>query len=56
MALVGDAAATDPACSKSAFHARMEALAPAEATGEAPDYIYRTIGGAPAPRAAETHP
>ncbi|MFG1478288.1 pyrroloquinoline quinone biosynthesis protein PqqE [Xanthobacter sp. V4C-4] len=55
MALLGDAAATDPACSKSPFHARMEALATTEATGAAPDYIYRTIGGAPAPREAEAH-
>jgi len=47
LALVGDAAATDPACSRSPFHARMEALATAEATGAAPDYHYRTIGGAP---------
>lgn len=55
MALLGDASATDPACSKSPFHARMEALATAEAGGAAPDYIYRTIGGAPEPREAETH-
>lgn len=48
MALVGDAAATDPACSLSPFHARVEALATGEAAAVAPDYIYRTIGGAPA--------
>lgn len=48
MALVGDAAATDPACSKSAFHARIETLAATEAHGAAPDYIYRAIGGPPA--------
>ncbi|MGR7994895.1 pyrroloquinoline quinone biosynthesis protein PqqE [Xanthobacter sp. ZOL 2024] len=54
MALLGDATATDPACSRSPFHARMEALATAEAGGVAPDYIYRTIGGAPVPQPAET--
>ena len=31
MALAGDAAATDPACSKSPLHARIEAMAAAEA-------------------------
>jgi len=48
MALAGDAAATDPACSKSPFHARVEALATAEAAATAPGYVYRTIGGASA--------
>lgn len=47
MALVGDAAATDPACALSPFHARVEALASAEAAADAPSYAYRTIGGAP---------
>lgn len=47
MALLGDASATDPACSKSPFHARMEALATAEAEGEAPGYVYRAMGGGP---------
>ncbi len=47
LALTGDAAATDPACSLSPHHARMRALATAEAAGEtAPAYVYRTIGGA----------
>ncbi len=52
LALAGDAAATDPACSLSPFHARIEALALAEsATQVAPDYRYRVIGGvAAAPR------
>jgi pyrroloquinoline quinone biosynthesis protein E len=46
LALTGDAAATDPACTHSPHHARVKALAAAEAgTGEAPDYVYRTIGG-----------
>lgn len=47
MALAGDATATDPACSLSPFHARVEALATEEAAAVAPDYLYRTIGGAP---------
>lgn len=46
MALAGDAAATDPACSKSPLHARIEALAAAESEAVAPPYLYRTIGGA----------
>ena len=50
MALAGDASLTDPACSKSPFHARVEALATAEAAGTAPDFIYRTIGGMPSGR------
>ncbi|MEH3148326.1 MAG: pyrroloquinoline quinone biosynthesis protein PqqE [Methylobacterium frigidaeris] len=49
LALAGDAAATDPACSLSPLHARVQALAVAESAIEtAPDYRYRTIGGAPA--------
>ncbi|WP_298955810.1 pyrroloquinoline quinone biosynthesis protein PqqE [uncultured Methylobacterium sp.] len=49
LALAGDAAATDPACSLSPLHARVQALAVAESALEtAPDYRYRTIGGAPA--------
>ncbi len=48
LALLGDAAATDPACGKSPFHARIEALATAEAaTDVAPDYIYRGPGRLP---------
>ena len=42
LALLGDAALTDPACGKSPFHARIEALATSEAADAAPpDYIYR---------------
>lgn len=41
-ALVGEAAETDPACGKSPFHAKIEALATAEAATTAPpDYVYR---------------
>ncbi|MGX7708253.1 pyrroloquinoline quinone biosynthesis protein PqqE [Methylobacterium sp. Gmos1] len=47
LALAGDAAATDPACSLSALHGKVQALAVAESALEtAPDYRYRTIGGA----------
>ncbi|MGA0593677.1 pyrroloquinoline quinone biosynthesis protein PqqE [Enterovirga sp. CN4-39] len=53
LALAGDAAATDPACSLSPLHARIEALARAEsATEVAPDYRYRVIGAA-SPRGEE---
>jgi pyrroloquinoline quinone biosynthesis protein E len=49
MAIVGDAAATDPACVKSAHHARMAALvaeaqAAAAAHDHAADFVYRRIG------------
>ena len=48
LALLGDAALTDPACGKSPFHARIEALATEEAGAlAAPDYVYR--GPSPAP-------
>jgi pyrroloquinoline quinone biosynthesis protein E len=47
LALTGDAAATDPACSLSPHHARIQALATAEAgAGAQPGYVYRAIGGA----------
>lgn len=47
LALLGDAALTDPACGKSPFHAKIEALATAEsAEGAPPDYIYRGLGQA----------
>ena len=50
LALLGDASATDPACSLSPFHHRMEALAAAEAEGATPPpYVYRMIGRAPVP-------
>ena len=49
LALTGDAKATDPACIKSPFHQRIQDLAAAESGSSAPpDYVYRTIGGAPA--------
>ena len=44
LALAGDAAATDPACSLSPLHAKVRALAVEEAAETPPDYIYRTIG------------
>jgi PqqA peptide cyclase len=54
LAIVGDAAATDPACSLSPHHARMVALATAESGATTPPpYSYRSIGGAPA-RVPET--
>ncbi len=53
LALVGDAAETDPACGKSPFHAKVEALATAEAATDAPpNYIYRGPGQ-PLPRQVE---
>jgi pyrroloquinoline quinone biosynthesis protein E len=52
LALVGEASATDPACGKSPFHQRIEALAASEAAKAAPpDYIYR--GGAQTVREVE---
>ncbi|MGH1591271.1 pyrroloquinoline quinone biosynthesis protein PqqE [Methylobacterium phyllosphaerae] len=44
LALAGDAAATDPACSLSPLHAKVRALATEEAAENPPDYVYRTIG------------
>jgi pyrroloquinoline quinone biosynthesis protein E len=41
MALAGDAAATDPACSLSPLHAQLVALAQAEAASEPGAYVYR---------------
>ncbi len=46
LALLGDAGLTDPACGKSPFHARIEALATAEAAESAPVYVYRGAGQA----------
>ena len=55
LALVGEAAATDPACGKSPFHARVEALATAESAAEvAPDYVYRGPGRGAAREIEET--
>jgi pyrroloquinoline quinone biosynthesis protein E len=51
LALTGDAAETDPACSRSPFHERIQALARSEAGASAPpEYVYRAIGGSAAPR------
>ena len=46
LAIVGDAAATDPACELSPFHARMRALAEEDAVAEDVDYAYRGREGA----------
>jgi pyrroloquinoline quinone biosynthesis protein E len=47
LALTGDAANTDPACSLSPFHARIGELAAAESASVVPTpYQYRVIGGA----------
>ncbi len=45
MALAGDAAATDPACSLSPLHEQLVALAEAEAASERSDFIYRGYQG-----------
>jgi pyrroloquinoline quinone biosynthesis protein E len=53
LALVGDAAATDPACHKSPHHEAMAGLAAREAeTGDRGDFVYRGRGGRDAPAAA----
>jgi len=44
MALAGDAAATDPACSLSPLHGRILALAQEEAAGDIDDVRHRRIG------------
>ena len=49
MALAGDASATDPACSLSPLHRRIEDVADAEAAGEAAAFRYRRIGAAAEP-------
>lgn len=41
LAIAGDAAATDPACQKSPLHARMAAIAEADASSEIVDFQYR---------------
>jgi PqqA peptide cyclase len=57
LALTGDAAATDPACALSPFHARIQSLAQAESAAAAPPaYVYRTIGGAAPARQPEGEP
>ena len=45
-ALLGDAAATDPACALSADHAAMLTAAETESAAAAPDFRYRRIGAA----------
>lgn len=44
-ALTGDAANTDPACSKSEHHEQWATVADQESQKDAPDFIYRRIGG-----------
>jgi pyrroloquinoline quinone biosynthesis protein E len=45
LALIGEAAATDPACVRSPFHAEMQALAASAAAASAPPaYSYRGFG------------
>ena len=44
-AFTGDAAATDPTCDKSSYHADFAATAAAEAANPPPPFIYRRITG-----------
>ncbi len=53
MAITGDAANTDPACSLSPRHAEFFALASQESADVAPDFVYRRYGGAAAKKASE---
>lgn len=53
MAILGDAAATDPACALSPHHAAMLALAEADAAGADTTYVYRDRGPG---RAADSTP
>ena len=46
LALTGEAAATDPACSRSPLHAQLRALASFEAESEGRPYRYRSWAGA----------
>jgi PqqA peptide cyclase len=43
LAVVGDAAATDPACALSPKHAVLRALADDAASQPAPDFVYRRM-------------
>lgn len=45
-ALLGDAAATDPACGKSPFHQELVGIAERDSEASAPEFVYRRIGGA----------
>jgi len=52
LALTGDAGATDPACSRSPYHARIQELAASEsASASPPAYVYRTLGKTMVPSA-----
>ena len=51
MALLGDAASTDPACALSSHHAQLLALAVAESAAEPPAFVYRRYANAPRERA-----
>jgi pyrroloquinoline quinone biosynthesis protein E len=44
-AILGDAAATDPACGLSPHHAELVRLAETDSAGEAPPFEYRRIRG-----------
>jgi len=46
LAIVGDAAATDPACELSPHHAALAAAAERESAGAAPDFVYRRMAPA----------
>ena len=49
LAILGEAALTDPACSLSPHHGRLVAMATDESgSASPPSYAYRSIGGAPA--------
>ena len=52
LALTGDAGATDPACSRSPDHARIQELAASESgSASLPAYVYRAPGKGMAPSA-----
>jgi PqqA peptide cyclase len=53
MAMTGDPCATDPACHLSPDHERFAGLALTEAYAASPPFVYRRLGGAPAPRETE---
>jgi pyrroloquinoline quinone biosynthesis protein E len=43
-AILGDAAATDPACGLSSFHENLVGIAERDSAAQTPDFIYRRIG------------
>jgi PqqA peptide cyclase len=49
LALTGDAANADPMCAKSSQHGKIAALAEAEASAPAPDFVYRRLSAGPVP-------